>query len=129
MLIKIRADKFLWCVRLFKTRPLSNEACSKSKVKINNNTIKSSYIIKVGDVITIKKKLINITIKVKDILDKRVSAKLVENYIEDMTPESEIIKLEASLKMPHNYREKGSGRPTKKERRDMIKGLKNYFES
>ena len=129
MLIKIRADKFLWCVRLFKTRVLSNEACSKSKVKINNNTIKSSYIIKVGDVITIKKKLINITIKVKDILDKRVSAKLVENYIEDMTPESEIIKLKASLKMPHNYREKGSGRPTKKERRDMMKGLKNYFES
>ena len=129
MLIKIRADKFLWCVRLFKTRPLSNEACSKSKVKINNNTIKSSYIIKVGDVIRIKKNLINITIKVKDILDKRVSAKLVENYIEDMTPESEIIKLKASLKMPHNYREKGSGRPTKKERRDMMKGLKNYFES
>ena len=129
MLIKIRADKFLWCVRLFKTRPLSNEACSKSKVKINNNTIKSSYIIKVGNVITIKKKLICVTIKVKNILDKRVSAKLVENYIEDMTPESEIIKLEAALKMPHNYREKGSGRPTKKERRDMMKGLKNYFES
>lgn len=129
MLSKIRADKFLWCVRLFKTRTLSNEACSKSKVKINNNTIKSSYIIKVGDAITIKKKLINITIKVRNILDNRVSAKLVENYIEDMTPESEIIKFKASLKMPHNYREKGSGRPTKKERRDMMKGLKNYFES
>ena len=90
MLIKIRADKFLWSVRLFKTRPLSNEACSKSKVKINNNTIKSSYIIKVGDVITIKKKLINITIKVKDILneqnvkyDDRVVAEVINNHFPD----------------------------------------------
>jgi len=108
---------------------LSNEACCRSKVKINNNTIKSSYIIKVGDVLTIKKKMIYITIRVKDTLDKRVSPKLVENYIEDITPESEIVKLKASLKIPRSYRERGSGRPTKKERRDMMKELKNYFKS
>jgi len=129
MLIKIRADKFLWCIRLFKTRVLSNEACCRSKVKINNTTIKSSYIIKVGDVLKIKKKMIYITIRVKDTLDKRVSPKLVESYIEDITPESEIVKLKASLKIPRRYREKGSGRPTKKKRRDMMKELKNYFES
>ena len=128
MLNKIRIDKFLWCVRLFKTRALSNQACSKSKVKVNNKTIKSSYMIKLDDTISIKKKLITITIKVNNILDKRISAKLVENYIEDLTPQSEKIKLKAALKLPHNYREKGSGRPTKKERRDMMKGLKNYFE-
>ena len=125
---KIRIDKFLWCIRLFKTRTLSNQACSKSKVKANDNTIKSSYLVKVGDIITIKKNLINITIKVNNILDKRISAKLVENYIEDLTPESEKIKFEAALKLPHNYREKGAGRPTKKERRDMMKSLKNYFD-
>ena len=58
-----------------------------------------------------------------------IESKLVENYIEDMTPESEIIKLKASLKMPHNYREKGSGRPTKKERRDLMKGMEDYSKS
>ena len=74
---KVRVDKFLWCVRLFKTRRLASEACSRSKVKINDKSLKSSYHVKINDKITIKKKLINITIEVKDIISKRVSAKLV----------------------------------------------------
>jgi len=126
---KVRVDKFLWCVRLFKTRRLASEACSRSKVKINDKSLKSSYHVKINDKITIKKKLINITIEVKDIISKRVSAKLVTQYINDITPESEKTRFTASQKIPHIYREKGLGRPTKKERRQLMKSLENYFES
>ena len=125
---KVRADKFLWCIRLFKTRRLSSEACLKSKVKINDNTIKPSYIIKVDDRIIIKRKLIKASFIVKDIISKRLPAKLIEQYIIDITPDSEKIKLKASQNNPHAYREPGQGRPTKKERRVMMKGLKNYFD-
>tara|TARA_Y100000994_G_scaffold149587_1_gene122486 strand:- start:3251 stop:3640 length:390 start_codon:yes stop_codon:yes gene_type:complete len=123
---KIRIDKFLWCVRLFKTRKLSNEACNKSKIKIDKKTLKSSYLVKEGDIIKIKKKLVLVTIKVKNITDKRISAKLVNKYIKDITPNSEKIKIEISKKLPHSNREKGLGRPTKKERRNLIKSLENY---
>ena len=123
---KIRIDKFLWCVRLFKTRKLSNEACNKSKIKIDKKTLKSSYLIKKGDLIKIKKKIITITIKVKNITDKRISAKLVPEYIEDKTPDSEKIKITISNQLPYTDRERGTGRPTKKERRDLIKGLEKY---
>ena len=126
---KVRVDKFLWCVRLFKTRRLASEACSRSKVKINDKSLKSSYHVKINDKITIKKKLINITIEVKDIISNRVSAKLVTQYINDITPESEKTRFTASQKIPHIYREKGLGRPTKKERRQLMKSLENYFES
>ena len=129
MSINIRADKFLWCVRQYKTRTLSNEACNKSKVKINGNKIKPSHLVKIDDIIEIKKKIINIKIKVKDLLTNRTSPKLVDNYIEDITPESEKIKLEISKNLPRAYREKGAGRPTKKERRDMMKDLDDYSNS
>ena len=126
---KIRIDKFLWCVRLFKTRKLSNSSCNKSKVRIDKKAIKSSYLVKKNDIIQIKRKLITATIKVKSITDKRMSAKLVNEYIEDITPESEKIKLKISNKLPHSIRERGSGRPTKKERRELMKGLDNYSKS
>ena len=126
--LNTRVDKFLWCVRLYKTRALSNQACNKSKIKVNTKKVKASYLVKVDDIISIKKKLITIEIRVKDLLLKRISAKLVENYIEDITPDSEKIKLEVSKKLPIVYREKGSGRPTKKERRDMMKIIDYYSE-
>ena len=126
---KIRIDKFLWCVRLFKSRKLSNEACRKSKIKVNKKSIKASYIIKVNDKITIKKRLITVSIIVLKVLDKRISAKLLTDYIEDQTPTSEKIKIKLSLKLPFSHREKGMGRPTKKERRDLMKGLEDYSKS
>ena len=78
---KIRIDKFLWCVRLFKSRKLSNEACSKSRVKVNKKSIKASYIIKVDDQITIKKRLITVSIIVLKVIDRRISAKLLTEYL------------------------------------------------
>ena len=126
---KVRIDKFLWCVRFYKSRTLSKIACNKSKIKIDGNAIKSSYLVNVGDILTIKKKAITITIKILNVLDKRISAKLVNNYIEDLTPESEKIKLDVIKKLPIVYRKRGQGRPTKKERRDMQKGLEDYSKS
>ncbi len=126
---KIRLDKFLWCIRIFKTRKLSNDSCTKSKIKINNKSIKASYIVKIGDIIKIKKGIINISIKVINTIDKRIPAKLLKLYIEDITPESEKLKLQIAKNQPHAYREKGKGRPTKKERRDMKKNLEDYFKS
>ena len=126
--LNTRVDKFLWCVRLYKTRALSNEACNKSKIKVNTKKVKASYLVKVDDIISIKKNLITIEVRVKDLLLKRISAKLVGNYIQDITPDSEKIKLEVSKNLPIVYREKGTGRPTKKERRDMMKIIDYYSE-
>ena len=126
---KVRVDKFLWCVRIYKTRTLSKNACNRSKVKINEKVAKSSSIVHEGDIITIKKKIILITIKVVKSLDKRISAKLISNYIQDLTSEEEKIKLTARKKITVAYREKGQGRPTKKERRIMEKNLGDYSKS
>ena len=129
MINKIRIDKFLWCIRIFKTRKESNNACTRSKILVNEIKIKPSYLVKIDDTIRIKQKLITLTIKVKRLLDKRVGAKFVDSYIEDITEESEKIKMKISRSLPHSHRERGKGRPTKKERRDIMKeldGLKKY---
>ncbi len=126
---KVRIDKFLWCVRIFKTRKISNDACRRSKVKIDGKSIKSSYLVRSNQIITIKRKMITLTIKIKNVIDKRIAAKLLDDYIEDLTPLSERIKLDISNNLPHSYRERGKGRPTKKERREMMKGLDNYSKS
>tara|TARA_B100001123_G_scaffold417090_1_gene519459 strand:- start:266 stop:487 length:222 start_codon:yes stop_codon:yes gene_type:complete len=73
--------------------------------------------------------MITLTIKIKNVIDKRIAAKLLDDYIEDLTPLSERIKLDISNNLPHSYRERGKGRPTKKERREMMKGLDNYSKS
>ena len=126
--MKVRADKFLWCIRLYKTRKLSNDACNKSKIKINNQTIKPSYLMKVNDVIEVRKKIIKLKIQVKELINKRLNPKVLSNYVLDITPESEKIKLKIDSMSSTVYREKGKGRPTKKERRDMMKDLDEYFK-
>ena len=111
-----RLDKYLASKLKSFTRSQIKKIILSKGVKINNK-------------ITIKKKHINITIEVKNIISKRVSAKFVTEYINDITPESEKTRFEASHKIPHIYREKGLGRPTKKERRQLMRILENYFES
>ncbi len=123
---KIRIDKFLWCVRIYKTRKLSSEACIKSKVKVNDKNIKPSYSVKVGDTIKIKKRILTVSIKVNELLKNRIPAKSLHEYIEDITPDSERIKIEVVKSLPHAFGEKGKGRPTKKERRKINKNLEDY---
>lgn len=115
-----RIDKFLWSVRVFKTRAKSTEACKKGKVIIDGIDAKPSKTVKVGDLITLKKPPVNFSYKVLDFPKSRVSAKLVDNYIEDLTPKEEKEK----LKITDSFfikRERGAGRPTKKERREIDK--------
>lgn len=119
-----RIDKWLWTVRIFKTRSVSTEECKKGRVKLNNADAKPSKDIKVGDTITVRKPPIVYSYIVKDIPKSRIGAKLVENYLENITPSEELAKLEPGFLAFQGARIKGSGRPTKKERRtlDDIRG-------
>jgi ribosome-associated heat shock protein Hsp15 len=112
----VRIDKYLWAVRIFKTRSLSTDACSKGRVLVNDMPAKPSRMVGEGDVIKVRKMPVIYHYRVKDPIEKRVGAKIVENHVEDITPQEELMK----LKMEDDFfvkRERGTGRPTKKERR------------
>ncbi len=115
----MRIDKFLWSVRFYKTRNIAAEEIKKNRVSIGENVVKSSKEVKVGDVIKIKKNQIEYKIKVTDIPKSRLGAKLVSLYVTDMTEKEqyEILKMRKSAQ--DYYRQKGLGRPTKKDRREM----------
>lgn len=115
----LRIDKFLWAVRLYKTRSKSAEAIKSGHVFLNGQPVKPAQVVENGDVIRIKRNPIYRSYRVKDTLKRRVGAKLVATYIEECTPQSELDKLEAMQMMPGFDRERGTGRPTKKERRDL----------
>lgn len=114
-----RIDKWLWAVRLFKTRSQATEACRAGKVKISDQPVKASRDVREGDIINIYMGIITKTVRVKSLLGNRVAAKLVENYLEDLTPAGEYEKIEVRREMKQGIRPRGYGRPTKKERRDM----------
>lgn len=117
----LRIDKFIWAVRLYKTRSLSASEIKAGNVLINEENIKAAQSVKVGDVIKVKRNPIWRSYKVKELLKRRVGAKLVEQYITEVTPAAEIEKLEMMKMMPGFDRRKGEGRPTKRERRDIDK--------
>jgi len=114
----LRIDKYLWAVRLYKTRSIATEACKKAKVLLNDAKVKASKEISIGDKISISKPPIIYTYEVKALLKNRVGAKMVSEYLTNTTPEAELNKLE-EIKMStvHFYQPKGKGRPTKKDRR------------
>ncbi len=120
----VRIDKFLWAVRVFKTRALSAEACKKGKVEVNNRKVKPSYMVNIDDNIIVSKMPVTYTYKVKELTGKRVGAKLVGGLIDDLTPDTEIDKLEMQKLNINLYRKKGDGRPTKRDRR-MLDDIRN----
>lgn len=112
----VRIDKYLWAVRLFKTRSLASEACKKGHVSMDDMPVKPSRTVQAGDVIEVRKMPVYYSYRVKEPLEKRVGAKIVGQYVEDITPPEELEK----LKMQDDFfikRDRGAGRPTKKERR------------
>ena len=115
----MRIDKYLWCIRLFKTRNIATNACKKGHVKIDGNNLKPSKEIFGTETITIRKNQINYKIQVLDIPPSRVGAKLVDLYRKDITPKEEFEKTELLKYSKDYYRKKGTGRPTKKDRRDI----------
>lgn len=116
---EVRIDKWLWAVRIYKTRSLSAEACKKGHVMLNGVNLKPSRTIKVGDVIQVRKSPIVYSFKVLQAIANRVSAKLVPEMMEDVTPAQQYELLELSRISGFVDRAKGTGRPTKKERRDL----------
>jgi len=120
-----RIDKWLFAMRIYKTRSMATEACASRKVKIDGNTVKASRLIRPGDMIQIRKGVIKYEYKVLRIAEKRMGAKIVLDFIKDVTPDEELAKLKISNSMPVQIRERGQGRPTKKERRDMDKLQEN----
>jgi ribosome-associated heat shock protein Hsp15 len=117
--MSLRCDKYIWAVRLAKTRSIATELISKGKIKINGVSTKPSKEIKIGDIISISKNAAVFSYKVILILDKRVGAKLVSEYLLDITPAEEIEKFRTYQLAQQSYRENGSGKPSKKERRDL----------
>ena len=121
-----RIDKWLWAVRIFKTRAQATEACAGGKVKIDSTAVKASRKIKPGETLLVRKGVIKYMYKVLKIAEKRMGAKHIIDFIEDLTPDDERAKLKSSHKQPLQTREKGQGRPTKKERRIMDEIREKY---
>ena len=121
-----RIDKWLWAVRIFKTRVMASEACAGRKIKIDGTAVKGSRNIKKNDIVQVRKGVVKYLYKVRKIAEKRMGAKLVPDFLEDITPKEELDKLESAHKQPLQTREKGQGRPTKKERRVMDKVRDKY---
>lgn len=115
----IRIDKYLWAIRIYKSRSLASEACKSGKVKMDEQAVKASREVKVGDIIEMRIGQMNKVIEIKEIIKNRVKGTLaIEKYI-DRTPLEEIERMEMIRQMKTEHRDRGAGRPTKKERRDL----------
>ncbi len=115
----MRVDKYLWCIRYFKTRSLATTACKKGQVRVNNLIIKPSKEVFRDDALIVRKNQINYQLKVLDLPTSRLGAKLVDLYRKDTTPKEAFESLEFQKYSKDYYRKKGVGRPTKKDRRDI----------
>ena len=116
---ELRIDKYLWSIRVYKTRTDATDACKGGKVRVNGLDIKPSKGVKIGDLITARKGAVVYTYKVLELIDKRQGAKLVPRYAENLTPQEELDKLRAPVETFFLKRDRGAGRPTKKDRRQM----------
>ena len=127
---KVRLDKWLWAVRLFKSRTMATDACKAGKIKLNGHSLKPSYLITVGETIEVKKNGFNLIFKVNQLLEKRVSAVLAAPCFEDLTPADELNKYRDWFtgKAGAEFRDRGEGRPTKKDRREIDEFKDMYFE-
>ncbi len=121
---KIRIDKWLWAVRIFKTRNMAADACRKGKVLVNGTEAKPSREVRAGEMIVVRKLPVIYTYKIKRLIDKRQSAKVVKDFFEDLTSVEELDKLNVKDTF-FIRRDRGTGRPTKKERRVIDKMIDN----
>ncbi|WP_099372756.1 RNA-binding S4 domain-containing protein [Sphingobacterium sp. 1.A.5] len=116
---KLRIDKYLWSIRIFKTRSLATEACKAGRVKLNGQNVKPSAIVKVGDTYAIQKGIERKVVKVIGLLERRVDAKTAAQFYEDQTPVEDTYAYKSSFHAPVLKRDRGTGRPTKKDRREI----------
>ena len=116
---EVRLDKYLWAIRAYKTRSEATTACNGGKVRLNGGDVKPSKPVRPGDVIVVRKGPVTYTYKVLALIDKRQGAKNVPQYAENQTPQEELDKLRAPVETFVLKRDRGAGRPTKKDRRQM----------
>lgn len=119
MTTEVRVDKWLWAMRVFKTRTVATEACKKGRVFVGNVPAKPSRTVKVGDIVNVRKPPVTYSFKVLALTQNRLGAKLVPDYMENVTPKSELDLLEIVKISGFIDRRKGLGRPTKREGRDL----------
>ncbi|MCD0490295.1 RNA-binding S4 domain-containing protein [Pedobacter sp. MC2016-14] len=116
---KLRIDKYLWAIRLFKTRTLATEACKAGRIKFNGQNLKASAVVKVGEVYQVSKGIEKKLIEVVELLHNRVEAKIAVTKYKDITPLEETHAYKSAFHAPMLKRDRGTGRPTKKDRRDI----------
>ena len=116
---EVRIDKYLCAVRAFKTRSEAADACKGNRVKVNDSDAKPSKMIRVGDKIEVRKAAVHYTYRVTALIENRVGAQLVPQYAENLTPQEELDKLKAPVETFFVKRDRGTGRPTKKDRRTI----------
>lgn len=116
---EVRVDKWLWAVRVFKTRSIASDACKKGRVMIGGVALKPSRNIRVGDVVQVRKAPITFSFKVLALAEKRMGAKMVPDLMENVTPPDQYEIMELNKISGFVDRQRGTGRPTKKERRDL----------
>ncbi len=121
----VRLDKYLWAIRIFKTRSDATDACNGNKVRIAGVPAKPAKAVKPGDVIEVRKGSAQFTYKVLQLAESRMGAALVPQYAENLTPESELEKLHAPRETIVLQRDRGAGRPTKKDRRQLDELMDN----
>ena len=123
----IRLDKYLWAVRIFKTRSDAADAIRNNRVTVNNSYAKPSREVKIGDILAVRRQAVTYQYKVLDLVSSRQGAKLVPNYCLDITPQEELDKLNAPRETIFVFRDRGTGRPTKKERRELDSLMEGMF--
>jgi ribosome-associated heat shock protein Hsp15 len=116
---EVRIDKWMWATRVFKTRTIASDACKKNRVSVGGVNVKPSRMIRTGDVISVRKPPVTYSFRVLDVTEKRMNAKSVPLYLENITPPEQYELLEMNKISGFVNRAKGLGRPTKKERRDL----------
>lgn len=116
---EVRIDKFLWAIRAYKTRSEATDACNGGKIRLNGADVKPSKAVHRGDTIVVRKGPVTYTYRVIELVDKRQGAKTVPQFVDNLTPQSEMDKLHAPVETFFLKRDRGAGRPTKKDRRQM----------
>lgn len=125
---KLRIDKYLWSIRIFKTRTLAADACKAGRVKLNGQNIKPSHEVKVGETYQISKGIEKKVVKVTGLLENRTDAKTAVQFYEDLTPVEETYSYKSAFHAPVVRRDHGTGRPTKKDRREIDDLQDGFFD-
>lgn len=125
--MEVRLDKWLWAVRIFKTRSDAAEACRTNKISVNGSSAKPSRDIRIGDTVAVKRGALTYSFRVVGLISSRQGAKLVEQYVENITPKEELDKLNIPKETIFVSRERGTGRPTKKERREIDEMMDAFY--